>query len=112
MGKKAKAGLLACAIAAAGLGGAYVHGAQQYRDRFIDGISINGVDASGKTVDEVEALLKEKTESEYTLDLQFRKTEGFEFFYTKHFFSSYPVISQKAFQIPLPAGALKNNIPG
>ena len=72
MGKKAKAGLLACAIAAAGLGGAYVHGAQQYRDRFIDGISINGVDASGKTVDEVEALLKEKTESEYTLDLQFR----------------------------------------
>jgi len=72
MGEKAKAGLLACAIAAAGLGGAYVHGAQQYRDRFIDGISINGVDASGKTVDEVEALLKEKTESEYTLDLQFR----------------------------------------
>lgn len=72
MGKKAKAGILACAIAAAGLGGAYVHGAQQYRDRFIDGISINGVDAGGKTVDEVEALLKEKTESEYTLDLQFR----------------------------------------
>ena len=72
MSKKWKAGVLVAALAAAGLGGAYVNGARQYRDRLIDGVTVNGVDAGGKTVAEVEQLLKEKDEDAYRLDLRFR----------------------------------------
>lgn len=49
-------GFLALALVMAG--GAYAYLAQQYKDTFFPNTTINGMDASGKTVDEVKKLIE------------------------------------------------------
>lgn len=61
-------GLLAFVLGYAAL---YVIFAQQYRTEYFEGTSINGVDVSHKTVDEVEEMIREKVE-DYKLDVTFR----------------------------------------
>ncbi len=47
---------------------------QAYSDRFFEGTSVNGIDVSGMTVDEVEALLEEKA-GDYNIHVKFRNGE-------------------------------------
>ena len=67
-----KAGIAAACIAAAvlaGGGGAYAYMAQQYREAFFPNTSINGLDASGKTMDEVKSMIASEIEG-YTLTIE------------------------------------------
>ena len=60
-----------CGAAACVLGIIYIGIAQTYRTKFIEGTSINGIDAGKKTVPEVEEEI-EKTVENYSLKLSFR----------------------------------------
>ncbi|MEE3420120.1 MAG: L,D-transpeptidase family protein [Lachnospiraceae bacterium] len=62
--------LLVFFIIAAGLAAAYVVYASQFKTKFLEGTSINGVDVSGRTADEVENAIKKKVEG-YSLTLLF-----------------------------------------
>lgn len=65
-----KMGIVLLALLAA-LATTYVVNAQQYNDKFIEGTIINGVDASEKTVSEMESTYAKAIES-YALTLNFR----------------------------------------
>ena len=67
-GKKIAVG---CGAAACVLAVAYIGIAQTYKTKFIEGTSINGIDAGKKTVSEVEDEI-EKTVENYSLKLSFR----------------------------------------
>lgn len=71
--KKKKGKILAAVILVLILGAAavYVGFSYQYKDKFFNGTTINGVDCSGMSVEEVEERLKQQTE-EYSLTLTFR----------------------------------------
>lgn len=71
--KKKKGKILAVVILVLVLGAAavYVGFSYQYKDKFFNGTTINGVNCSGMTVEEVEERLKQQTE-EYSLTLTFR----------------------------------------
>ncbi|MER2024857.1 MAG: L,D-transpeptidase [Eubacteriales bacterium] len=60
-----------CGAAACVLAVVYIGIAQTYRTKFIEGTSINGIDAGKKTVSEVEDEI-EKTVENYSLKLSFR----------------------------------------
>ena len=60
-----------CGTAACVLAVAYIGIAQTYKTKFIEGTSINGIDAGKKTVSEVEDEI-EKTVENYSLKLSFR----------------------------------------
>lgn len=67
-----KAGIAAACIAAAvlaGGGGAYAYMAQQYKEAFFPNTSINGLDASGKTMDEVKSMIASEING-YTLTIE------------------------------------------
>lgn len=67
-----KAGIAAACIAAAvlaGGGGAYAYKAQQYKEAFFPNTSINGLDASGKTMDEVKSMIAREING-YTLTIE------------------------------------------
>ena len=68
LGKKIAVG---CGAAACVLAVTYIGIAQTYKTKFIEGTSINGIDAGKKTVSEVEDEI-EKTVENYTLKLSFR----------------------------------------
>lgn len=72
MNKKVATGLIAtAALLLAGAAGIYVYGASQYQSKFLPNTTINGIDASGKTVSEVEELIAKGVEG-YTLTLKAR----------------------------------------
>ena len=48
--------------------------AQAYSDRFFEGTSVNGIDVTGMTVDEVEALLEDSV-GDYAMTIKFRNGE-------------------------------------
>ena len=68
LGKKIAVG---CGAAACVLAVTYIGIAQTYKTKFIEGTSINGIDAGKKTVSEVEDEI-EKTVENYSLKLSFR----------------------------------------
>ena len=68
LGKKIAVG---CGAAACVLAVVYIGIAQTYKTKFIEGTSINGIDAGKKTVSEVEDEI-EKTVENYSLKLSFR----------------------------------------
>ncbi len=55
----------------AGAGTTYAVFANQYKEKFIEGTFINGIDASNMTVDEVEARIRQSVEN-YDLTINFR----------------------------------------
>lgn len=103
--KKKKGKILAAVILVLILGAAavYVGFSYQYKDKFFNGTTINGVDCSGMSVEEVEERLKQQTE-EYSLTLTFRDgqtetIEGSEIGYT--YVSDGSVQAIKDSQVPL-----------
>ena len=73
MKKRKHAGLIVIIIAAvlaAGLIASYCVYAERYRDTFIDGTYINGIDAGGMKAPEVEEMIRSRVE-DYSLSLQF-----------------------------------------
>ncbi|MBP3879364.1 MAG: hypothetical protein J6D46_03515, partial [Lachnospiraceae bacterium] len=68
LGKKIAMG---CGAAACVLAVAYIGVAQTYKTKFIEGTSINGIDAGKKTVSEVEDEIEESVE-DYSLKISFR----------------------------------------
>lgn len=68
LGKKIAMG---CGAAACVLAVAYIGVAQTYKTKFIEGTSINGIDAGKKTVSEVEDEI-EKSVEDYSLKISFR----------------------------------------
>jgi hypothetical protein len=62
------AALIACT------GCAYVVNSAQYNDRFLPGTTINGIDVSDKTIEEVEAEIRGQ-EEDYSIKLRFRGGE-------------------------------------
>lgn len=103
--KKKKGKILAAVILVLILGAAavYVGFSYQYKDKFFNGTTINGVDCSGMSVEEVEERLKQQTE-EYALTLTFRDgqtetIEGSEIGYT--YVSDGSVQAIKDSQVPL-----------
>lgn len=61
-------------VAAAAGGGVYLYNAQTYKTEFFPGTTINSIDCSNKTVEEVEAIIKDNVEK-YTLNVVFRDGE-------------------------------------
>ncbi|HIV25136.1 MAG TPA: peptidoglycan binding domain-containing protein [Candidatus Scatomonas pullistercoris] len=103
--KKKKGKILAAVILVLILGAAavYVGFSYQYKDKFFNGTTINGVDCSGMSVEEVEERLKQQTE-EYSLTLTFRDgqtetIEGSEIGYA--YVSDGSVQAIKDSQVPL-----------
>ncbi len=62
---------MGCGAAACVLAVAYIGVAQTYKTKFIEGTSINGIDAGKKTVSEVEDEIEESVE-DYSLKISFR----------------------------------------
>ena len=63
-------GCAAVAIVALGvLAGTYLYRAQQYKTVFFPNTTINSIDCSGKTVEEVEEIIRSSVE-DYTLSVQ------------------------------------------
>ena len=58
-------------VAAAALGGTYVYKAQEYKNVFFPNTTINSIDCSKKTVEEVEELIRESVE-DYAISVNFR----------------------------------------
>ncbi len=69
VGTALKVGITACALVAA-LGVSYVVYAEQYTQKFIEGTSINQIDVSNMTAEEVEAAIKDRVE-DYSITLTF-----------------------------------------
>lgn len=68
-------GCLAVAVVAAGaLGGTYVYRAQEYKKVFFPNTIINSIDCSGKTVEEVEEIIRNNVE-DYEISVKFRDGE-------------------------------------
>ena len=57
-------------VAVAGFG-VYLYHAQQYKTEFFPGTTINSIDCSNKTVEEIETIIKENVEK-YELTVNFR----------------------------------------
>ena len=68
-------GCVAVAVVAAGaLGGTYVYRAQEYKKVFFPNTIINAIDCSGKTVEEVEEIIRNNVE-DYEISVKFRDGE-------------------------------------
>lgn len=61
-------------IAAGALGGTYIYRAQEYKNAFFPNTTINAIDCSGKTVEEVEEIIRHNVE-DYELSVRFRDGE-------------------------------------
>ena len=63
--------LIVLAVLLVSLGAAFLIVAGTYKDRFIEGTIINGINAGGKTAAEVESEIRERVEN-FSLTLTFR----------------------------------------
>ena len=73
--KHAVIGCAAVVVVVAGiLGGTYVYKAQEYKNVFFPNTTINSIDCSKKTVEEVEDLIRESVE-DYAISVNFRDGE-------------------------------------
>ena len=78
-GSNVKYAVIGCAVvavvAAGALGGTYVYKAQEYKDVFFPNTTINSIDCSKKTVEEVEEIIRSNVE-DYALSVKFRDGES------------------------------------
>ena len=78
-GSKVKYAVIGCAavvvVAAGALGGTYFYKAQEYKKVFFPNTTINSIDCSKKTVEEVEEIIRSNVE-DYALSVKFRDGES------------------------------------